>query len=210
MSVVARVGRWCGRLRQQRPQGRQEKPERRRWPFSTAIALAALGTGCLCSPAPVPSDAAHPKTARQTARGRPTSRPGEAATRRSPDVGPTTGEGGSGAGQRAGAAGPQDAGRRPAGSGVLPDGDYWLARFGPYMSVDEQRAYRKTPPAMRYERFAPLFLDLAERERLLQPVKARCGPDDARAYWRLPDLAACAAWIKQRFPHATGEGAGER
>jgi len=78
------------------------------------------------------------------------------------------------------------------------------------MSPALRAAYVRTPPAKRYERFGARLLELEERERLLKPMQADCSEADVRAYWRLPDLAACVAWIRQRFPEVTSEGAGER
>ena len=78
-------------------------------------------------------------------------------------------------------------------------GEYWLVRFGRYMSADERRAYEGTPEADRYERFGARLLEYQRRDELVEPVRGRLDAESVREYERLPDYEACRKFLEGRF-----------
>src|SRR5207253_1557134 len=78
-------------------------------------------------------------------------------------------------------------------------GDYWLARFGPYMSAEERRAYEATPEPDRYERFGGKLLEYQRREELLEPYRGRLDAAKIEEYRRLPDFESCRRFLEAKF-----------
>ena len=78
--------------------------------------------------------------------------------------------------------------------------DYWIERFGGYMSPEFLARYLATPEAERFRRFEGDFLEFERREALLAPHRNALRPEDLTRYRALPDFEACRRFVEDRFP----------
>ncbi len=83
--------------------------------------------------------------------------------------------------------------RAPAGS------EYWLERYGAYMSAQERTAFLACPERRRFERFGARLLEYERREAMLAPYRDRLDPEEIAQYRRLEDTASARAWLRRRF-----------
>ncbi len=73
--------------------------------------------------------------------------------------------------------------------------DYWVERFGPYMTPEFRKAYLATPPKERLSKHGDTLWDFQQREYILSQSKVSLKPDQLEAYRRLPDSEACEAYL---------------
>lgn len=157
-----------------------------------SVATAAAGVLGGCSGDPEPRDGAAPAGAVAApggggappppgggAGGEPTGAPGASAA---------TAPG------HAGAAG-QPASKPP------PAPDYWVSRFGGYMSPEFRAEYLSIPDEKeRFRKYGEKLLEFQKREQLLEQYRDRLSRTEVERYRALPDYEASLKFIQDRFP----------
>jgi hypothetical protein len=79
--------------------------------------------------------------------------------------------------------------------------DYWVNRFGGYMSPAFKAEYLATPPDERFAKYGDRLLDFQRREDALEPYRDRLSRAEIEKYRSLPDYDASMKWLEERFPH---------
>jgi hypothetical protein len=92
----------------------------------------------------------------------------------------------------------------PAAPGPAPapsaPPDYWVNRFGGYMSPEFKARYLATPEEKRFEVFGEKLLEFQRREALLDEVRDKLDRSDIEKYRALPDYESSVRFLEERAP----------
>jgi hypothetical protein len=93
----------------------------------------------------------------------------------------------------------------PTGPAVVtatarPAADYWVLRFGAYMTPAFRASYLATPEDERFAKFGEKLLDYERREELLEARGKGLSEAEIEQYRRLPDYEASRRFLEEKFP----------
>ena len=86
------------------------------------------------------------------------------------------------------------------GAKTPPPPDFWVNRFGGYMTPSFRQEYLDTPEDERFHKYGDKLLEFQRREKLLDPYRARLSPTEIEQYRALPDYDSSQKFIDDRFP----------
>lgn len=78
--------------------------------------------------------------------------------------------------------------------------DYWVKRFGAYMSPAFLQEYLATPDDERFAKYGEKLLDFQRRESLLEKEGGRLGKAEIEQYRALPDYEASRRFLEAKPP----------